>query len=793
MTGTSPPPTESDHGSGSSLSPEILLTSGIATLVACVVTATSIWLQLKNYRKPVLQRMVIRIMIMVPLYAVSSLIALFSLEAAFVIDAIRDIYEAFVIYCFFHLLVAYLGGERSLLITLYGRPPKPHLFPVNIFKREFDGSDPFTFLWIRRGIFQYVYIKPTLAAVTLILKASGVYNEGNLTASSGYLWVSIIYNVSICVALYCLAIFWVCINEDIKPFRPMPKFLCVKGILFFSFWQAIGVSILVSAGLITHVGPYKDAEHISLAITDALVCFEMPFFAIAHTFAFSYTDYIDPNTHYAARMPMFYAIRDAFGYVDVLEDSRATLKGGVSYQKYEPVEGGMHQGYARDRRIRAGLRYAKGGQQKYWLPMPEDNAKPGGPVNAVRGFLDDQRILKDGYAPLLQEQEEDVIHDETRAPPPVASPTREMFLSATADPTPFSPPVVEDPDGELEELEFHAPDSDEEENYAESRKLLFGDYNYPCIDVSSEAARRTMWDEEERILSDRRAAAFSPLRTTAPAALSAAQRTKGYGAIGQTPGSGRAEGGKGKTKFYGAAAEGVDASRERAEVTSPRKFDERGAIIDMSPDAPKPDIKVDGVQLSLTHRNSATAVPKRVKKPSNSPTGSKSTSGLAAPAPRPTLSNRSSTASFRSGQSSPQQPGQPREDAVDLVVEDPKAAEDEMAYERRKGEPAVRQTGHRKVYKAAYTVEDESGDERDVEVEREIEEGVEDPRRGDRPEIDRTKVKVGGKEEGEEDRGANVAEMTIVRAATPPPHATLEWTGHASPKFEMNPEDNPWA
>jgi hypothetical protein len=32
-------------------------------------------------------------MLMVPIYGISSLIALFSLEAAFVIDAIRDIYE----------------------------------------------------------------------------------------------------------------------------------------------------------------------------------------------------------------------------------------------------------------------------------------------------------------------------------------------------------------------------------------------------------------------------------------------------------------------------------------------------------------------------------------------------------------------------------------------------------------------------------------------------------------------------------------------------------------------------
>lgn len=113
--------------------------------------------------------MVIRIMIMVPLYAISSLISLFSLEAAFAIDVIRDIYEvrplpllrlrfltflaqAFVIYCFFELLCAYLGGERSLLILLHGRPPKDPVFPVTLFRSEIDVSDPFTFLFLKRGI-----------------------------------------------------------------------------------------------------------------------------------------------------------------------------------------------------------------------------------------------------------------------------------------------------------------------------------------------------------------------------------------------------------------------------------------------------------------------------------------------------------------------------------------------------------------------------------------------------------------------------------------------------------------
>ncbi|KAJ3496542.1 hypothetical protein NLJ89_g10472 [Agrocybe chaxingu] len=207
-------------GAGSRLPTVLLVFAGLSTLVAVLVSFWSILLQLRSYRKPALQRMVVRIMIMVPLYAVASLISLFSLEAAFVIDAIRDIYEAFVIYCFFVLLLSYLGGERSLLILLHGRPPKEPVFPLNLFKREIDVSDPYTFLFLKRGILQYVQVKPVLAAATLILKATGKYNEGDFRANSGYLYVSIVYNISICLSLYCLAMFWICVNDDLKPFRP---------------------------------------------------------------------------------------------------------------------------------------------------------------------------------------------------------------------------------------------------------------------------------------------------------------------------------------------------------------------------------------------------------------------------------------------------------------------------------------------------------------------------------------------------------------------------------------------
>ena len=187
--------------------------------------------------------------------------------------------------------------------------------------------------------------------------------------------------------------FWLSISEDLKPFRsvlyclssddsdecvgsPMPKFLCVKGILFFSFWQAAGVSVLASVGAIKKLGPYTDKEHISLGLTDTLICLEMPLFAIAHLAAFSHQDYIEKKLAYVGRMPMRYAFRDAFGFKDVLEDARVTLNGqGMDYREFEPSEGHMHQGLGRERRIRAGLRYSHGGRGKYWLPQPTASSR----------------------------------------------------------------------------------------------------------------------------------------------------------------------------------------------------------------------------------------------------------------------------------------------------------------------------------------------------------------------------------------------------------------------------------
>lgn len=44
----------------------------------------------------------------------------------------------------------------------------------------------------------------------------------------------------------------------------------------------------------------------------------MPLFAFLHLYAFSHTDYIDDNHVYSGRLPMWHAIKDAFGCVLLL-------------------------------------------------------------------------------------------------------------------------------------------------------------------------------------------------------------------------------------------------------------------------------------------------------------------------------------------------------------------------------------------------------------------------------------------------------------------------------------------
>ena len=319
--------------------------------------------------------------------------------------------QAFTIYTFFQLLINFLGGERSLIIMMHGRQPVNHPWPLNHCFAKVDISDPHTFLAIKRGILQYAWLKPLLGIATIIMKATGTYQEGYISLTSGYLWSGILYNVSVTLSLYSLAMFWVCMSQDLRPFRPVPKFLCIKLIIFASYWQGFFLSILQFAGAIPNNFQGYTADNLAAAIQDALICCEMPIFAIAHWYAFSWQDYADVTIS-AARMPVKYAFRDAFGGRDLVEDTKETF-GGKHYE-YRVFDTGDNvlaheESGSRTARMMKGMRYERGGKGKYWIPTPgEINSR----TPLLAGGSGPSRVGKRNYSGLGRGTHEDSALDE---------------------------------------------------------------------------------------------------------------------------------------------------------------------------------------------------------------------------------------------------------------------------------------------------------------------------------------------------------------------------------------------
>jgi hypothetical protein len=387
---------------------------------------------------------------LVPIFSIASWASLTSLRASFWIEPFRDVYEAFTLYTFFQLMVNFLGGERSLIIMMHGRAPVSHLWPLNMVPGmgKVDISDPHTFLWIKRGILQYAWIKPALALATIAMKATGTYREGIISSTSGYFWTSLVYNVSICWSLYDLALFWVCMSQDLQPFRPMPKFLCIKGIIFASWWQGFFLSILVWLGAIPSIGGGYTADNVAAAIQDTLICFEMPLFAISHWYAFSWKDYAD-RTISDARMPMRFAFRDAFGPRDLIEDAKETWSGNKYEYRYFDAEDNVmahEESASRTARMREGMRYERGGRGKYWIPSPDE-------ANAKQPLLS---RLGDGRARTM-------------------SPGGGRDSRSTSRGKGYGYGTNEPEEPEL--------DAEEERLYTNARALEFGDWNYPVINT----------------------------------------------------------------------------------------------------------------------------------------------------------------------------------------------------------------------------------------------------------------------------------------------------------------------
>ena len=192
-------------------------------------------------------------------------------------------YEAFVIYNFMALCLAYVGGPGRVEVVCAGTVLAPSLARCTCCLAPTPVNGAFV-RRCKRGALQYVLLKPALAIITVVLAARGVWHEGTWSPGGGFFWVQLSANATATIALYSLALFYFGTHDLLAPHSPVLKFLAVKAIVFATFWQGVAISIALAAGGLASPDDGK-------ALQDLLLCVEMLPAAVAMAAAFPAKEY----------------------------------------------------------------------------------------------------------------------------------------------------------------------------------------------------------------------------------------------------------------------------------------------------------------------------------------------------------------------------------------------------------------------------------------------------------------------------------------------------------------------
>jgi len=328
--------------------------AGTFTLLTCLISMWHMTAHLRKMNQPDVQRKILAILWMSPIYAITSWFSLlFVAQAEGYLAIIKDGYEAYIIYQFLAFCIAVLGkGDRNVVVDLLARRADHLTPPFRLFGCfEICGCckpEPFEsnraladaiLLQCQVFALQFVFFRPVITTAMVVLAKLEYYGAG--TGPSDYrspqFYLTIVQNISIFVAFAGLLKFYHAVEEDLAWLNPFRKFLCIKGVVFLTFWQGLAISILAEA---TDVSNGGNQEQWARSAQNFLICLEMLLFSIAHFYCFPTEEW---EEGYRVKRS-----RGAFGETialgDFLDDLKLVLRNSGGKKKKKPAHPPIPEG-----------------------------------------------------------------------------------------------------------------------------------------------------------------------------------------------------------------------------------------------------------------------------------------------------------------------------------------------------------------------------------------------------------------------------------------------------------------
>ncbi|KAL0936124.1 DUF300 domain-containing protein [Colletotrichum truncatum] len=263
-----------------------MILSGSFAAAACLVIFALMFLHATHFSKANEQVKILRISLIIPFWSIISFLT--------VCFPAAEVY----LHPWLELVQAICLGTFFLLLCEFVSPSKQHrdvFFAALTVKDKKSATGTQNGLqWLQRmwlSVFQYPVVALFVAILTTITQAAGVYCQFASKAHFAKLWLSIISNASLTVALMTVVRLYMTLKSELAHHQPLAKFLSFKLVVTLTFLETIIFWILRDNGVLNPTSVMTWAD-LNIGIPSMLICIEMLPLSIFFHYAYSYRPYV---------------------------------------------------------------------------------------------------------------------------------------------------------------------------------------------------------------------------------------------------------------------------------------------------------------------------------------------------------------------------------------------------------------------------------------------------------------------------------------------------------------------
>ncbi|KAI0750457.1 organic solute transporter Ostalpha-domain-containing protein [Fomes fomentarius] len=314
--------------------------AGSCALVTLIITIINVSFHARSYTNPGEQRQIIRILYMPAVYAIISFFSYRFFRSYTYYELIETAMEhpslfehSVTLSAFLLLLIEYVAAtavghdvDNAIL-----RKEKSSL-PIPFCCWRYRPTKAYFMYTVKWSVLQYVILRPVLSIAGIVCEKIGVLcQSGPWSFKTAHAYLSVIDFVSISIALYGLLVFYGLTKDELQGRKPLAKFMSIKLIVMFTFYQTFVFSAL--EGRVIHATQYWTETNIADGLNALAICIEMVFFSAFMLHAYSWKEYKVADAH---KDGAWKAIKDSINYSDFAREIGGSVRFFIDYWRGKP-------------------------------------------------------------------------------------------------------------------------------------------------------------------------------------------------------------------------------------------------------------------------------------------------------------------------------------------------------------------------------------------------------------------------------------------------------------------------